>query len=143
MVSTRRISDPLRLRWPAPPGWTFLLPQLPRRLRDDHLIRLPDQIFQLFPSDGVQLVEHHPFVASDIRSWMNILTLDQLGEGFRRALETEPRVVQADDRENLPTDLEAEIVAPLQVLGRTRERQTVGADGINVHNASRELPCAG
>jgi hypothetical protein len=40
---------------------------------------------------------------------MNVLVLDQLGKNLRCALEAKPRIVQPDDRENLPTDLEAEI----------------------------------
>jgi hypothetical protein len=40
---------------------------------------------------------------------MNVLVLDQLGKNLPCALEAKPRIVPAGDRENLPTDLEAEI----------------------------------
>jgi hypothetical protein len=64
---------------------------------------------------------------------MNVLTLDQFSETLRRALETQPRIIQANDRKNFAPDLEAEIVAPLQVLSGLRERQTVVANGIDAH----------
>src|SRR5258706_16097744 len=104
------ISTSLRLLLPVGTlGEGHLLPRLlSRHLCRDHLIRLPDQLLQLFPRHRIQPVQHHPLVAPYIRRGMNILVLDQLGKNLRRALEAKPRIVQADDRENLPADLEAE-----------------------------------
>lgn len=70
---------------------------------------------------------------------MNILALDQLGKSFWRALETEARSVEAHDGENLPTDLEAEIVAPLQVLGSVRKGQAKLANCVGVHGVFGRL----
>jgi len=64
----------------------------------------------------IQPVEHHPLVAADLRSRTNVLALDQVSENLWRALEAQPRIVEANDRKNLSSDFEAKIVAPLQVF---------------------------
>src|ERR1700730_4662135 len=127
------------------PGRSLLLFRLlfPRRLRRHHRIRLPDQLLQLVPADRIQPVQHHPFVAAYVRGRMNVLALNQLGKGFRRAFEAKPRIIQADDRKNPSPDLEAEVVAPLQVLGGRREGQTKLANRIYVHlhsTSASEVP---
>jgi aryl-alcohol dehydrogenase-like predicted oxidoreductase len=67
---------------------------------------------------------------------MNVLALKQFGKSLWRALETKPRIIQADDGKNLPPEFEAEIIAPLQVLFRFRKCQAKFADCFNVHGVS-------
>jgi hypothetical protein len=68
---------------------------------------------------------------------MNILALDQFRERLRRAFEAHSQIIEADDGKNLPAyllaHLEAERIAPLQLLNRVWEGQTMGANGIDVH----------
>lgn len=70
---------------------------------------------------------------------MNVLAFDQFGKDFGGALETQPRIVQADDGKNLSTDFEAQIVAPLQILRCPRECQTELANGVGVYSVTREI----
>jgi hypothetical protein len=85
----------------------------------------------------VQPVQHHPLVSPDVGCGTNILALDQFRERLGRAFEAHPQIVQADDGKNLPAyflaHLEAERIAPLQLLNRVREGEAVGANGIDVH----------
>ena len=64
---------------------------------------------------------------------MYILALNQLGETFWCALETQSLIVEADNRKNLAADLEAEILTPLQILGSPREGQAKFANGVDIH----------
>jgi aryl-alcohol dehydrogenase-like predicted oxidoreductase len=67
---------------------------------------------------------------------MNVLALDQFGKNLRRALETKTRIVQADDRKDLPANLETKIVAPLQILSGLRKCQAKFADCVCIHAVS-------
>src|ERR1700693_109912 len=107
-----------------------------RCLSRHHLIRLPDQLPQLIPPHRIEPVQHHPLVAPDIGSRMNVLALDQLRKSLRRALETKPRIVQANNRKDLSSDLEEEIVAPLQILSSLRESQAKFANRVCIHAVS-------
>src|ERR1700730_9389149 len=55
-------------------------------LRCHHRVGLLNQIGDLGPREGVQALQRHPSVATDIRSRNNVLLLDQFGERFRSAL---------------------------------------------------------
>src|SRR5260370_22418440 len=55
-------------------------------LRCHHHVGLLNQIGDLGPREGVQALQRHPFVATDIRSRNNVVLLDQFGEPFRSAL---------------------------------------------------------
>jgi hypothetical protein len=145
-LSTRGISNPPRpllllLLLPLLPPWTlretFLLilvaDVLSRRLRHHHLIRLLDEILQLIPTQRIQPIQHHPLVAPDIRRGTNVLALYQFGENLRRALETEPRIVQPEDGKNLSTDFETKIIAPLQAFFGQRKRQAKFANRVDIH----------
>src|SRR6267154_2603664 len=116
-----RNSISLRLLYTSTFGVSSFPDLFHRCLRGYHLIRLLDQILQLIPPDRFQPVQHYPLVASDIRGGTNVLAFNQFGENFRRAFEAEPRIVQAEHAENLSANFEAEVVAPLQMLGRLRE----------------------
>src|SRR3979411_792775 len=78
-------------------GGEFLSPRpsLPtlqsRSLRRHHVIRLPDRFFQFVIRQRVQLIQHHPLVAPDVRRRTNVLALNQFPESLRRALEAKPR----------------------------------------------------
>jgi hypothetical protein len=118
---------------PVFPGPGFLsLGSLCRR----HGVRLPDQTLQLVIVHGIEPIQHHPLVASDIRRWTNVLPLDQFGKRLWGALEAQAWIVQANNRENLPACLEAEIVAPLQVLGRAGEGKAKLTNRFHLHCVS-------
>lgn len=103
------------------------------RLCRHHRVRLPNQLLQLVPRRGIDPIEHDPLVTSDIRRRTNILTFNQLGKNLWRALEAEPRVIQAHDCENLSANLETKIVTPLQILGCMRKCQAKFADCVCIH----------
>jgi len=86
------------------------------RFGGDHFIGLSDCVPQLVEMQRIQPMQHHPLVTPHIWCRANVLALDQVGEDLWRALKAQPRTVEANDGENLPSDFEAEIIAPLQVF---------------------------
>src|ERR1700726_4042297 len=74
---------------------------------------------------------------------MNVLALDQLSKNLRRALQTKLRIVQTEHGKNLPADLEAQIVAPLQILRSDecpRARSTQQKSPARTSNKAADCP---
>jgi hypothetical protein len=82
-------------------------------------------------------------ITSNVWRRTNILALNQLCERFGRTLEAHPWIVQTDHRKNLSSNLETQIVAPLQILGCFGKGQTVGTNIIHIHGAFSEPQLAG
>src|SRR6202035_5772558 len=86
------------------------------------------------PAQRIQPVEHHPLIAAYIRSGMDVLMLDQFRESLRGALQTEARMIQPEHDKNLAANLEAEIVAPLQVFRGLGKCQAKFSNCIDIHS---------
>ena len=83
----------------------------------------------------VPRLQPDPPVAREIWSRDDVGPLGQFCKFFGSGLEGDPDCgrFERDNREHLACNLEQKVVAPLDLLGRVRERNTEFADGIGGH----------
>jgi hypothetical protein len=100
------------------------------------LVGVSQQFLQLAIAQYIKSFQRRPFVPGHVRRWIDSILFDQLVEFLFGALEGQHvfrRWFQHHHREHLSCDLENQVVAPLNILRRVREGETVCANGFRVH----------
>src|SRR5205809_5180512 len=128
-----------RRRWRSLPFFTIGAgPPAPGQLRDDQLVRRPDQRRELAAVERLaELLLLDPHVPRHVRRRNDARPLDQLTEHVGCALEcNRVRRLQVNHGKHPARHAEAEIVTPLDVLGDVRKRATDRSHRVEGHFAA-------
>jgi len=119
-----------------------LRPLLLRQLGRDQRVGRVQPVGDLGVVEGRQVVELHPFGASQVRGGNRPPRFRQHLEGDVRGLERHPALGRAGshDGEHLVADLVDLVVAPLDGHGRRGQRHGGGVEGLGAHQASTPTP---
>ena len=91
----------------------------------DQLVGVFEEVFQLFPVDGIEIFERDPVIASNIRRGEDAFTFNQLSKLLRRAFERQlGRILRVQPRncKHLLANAEQQIVSPLNAFSCMRQR---------------------
>ena len=112
-----------------------------RELSDDEVVGSAKKRSELGGSERVARFEGNPFRTGEIRRRDDAGTLGKLGEIFGCDFERQAngRGNERSDSEHLASDLEEEIVAPLNLFGGSGKGKTDFAELVDVHNLVKSI----